>query len=356
MTDNSLPNNRSLIQTLIRALSLIVLLPVVILMAVIITTPLTLSGLLYFIGAVAIIVGVWSLAWGYTRLRRVLWLGLGLIVTVAAVRVLLLRNSTKIKLLTLPEQNALCLIDCLVDEQDAALVSTRVLPFIGWISPTEQIGLMDAMYAGYQAMANTQPLTASPFARTYLKLQRPGAFDAVIIEPDDNQPPQIGFIFLHGFTGNFTMPCWLVAQAVRTNHALTVCPSVGWKGDWWTPDGEATLRATIDYLHQRGLSRIVLTGLSNGAVGASELAYKLTSDIAGLILISGASLDAKDSGLPVLVLAGTYDERMPIEMMRAYANQMGSHATFVELPADHFMLAKKVTEIGRDIDSWLRQH
>ena len=356
MTDNSLPNDRRLLRKLTRALSLILLLPIIILLAVVVTTPLTLSGLLYFTGVVAIIIGIWSLAWAYTRFRRVLWLGLGLIVIVAAVRVFLLRNSPKIKLLTLPDQNGLCVVNCLVDEQDAALVSTRLLPLIGWISPTEQTGLMDAMYAGYQAMAQAQPLVASPFPRTYLNLQRSGAFDAVTIEPDDNQPPQMGVIFLHGFTGNFTMPCWLVAQAVRTSHALTICPSVGWKGDWWTSNGEATLRATIDYLHQRGLSRIVLAGLSNGAVGASELAYKLTADIAGLILISGASLDAKDSGLPVLVLAGTDDERMPATMMHAYANQLGDKATFIELPADHFMLAKKAAEIQHDIDSWLRQH
>jgi pimeloyl-ACP methyl ester carboxylesterase len=215
--------------------------------------------------------------------------------------------------------------------------------------------LADAMYAGYQAMGAEQALSPSPFARTYHNLQRPEAFDAVVIESTEAQP-EPGVIFLHGFTGNFTMPCWLVAQAVQPIGGLTVCPSVGWRGDWWTADGEATLRATIDYMRGRGVKRIYLAGLSNGAVGASELAHKLTDEISGLILISGASPSAQDSGLPVLVLAGKTDERMPADMMRGYADRMGPNAAFVELDADHFMLAKKAADIQRVIASWIADH
>jgi pimeloyl-ACP methyl ester carboxylesterase len=349
-------DRRGIFPIIARGLSAVLLLPITILIILALITPLTLSGLLYVVGFVALMMGIVGVAWGYRRLRYVLWLGLGLIVTVAAVRIILLGNPNKIKLLILPEQNAPCLLNCLVDEQDASLVSTRLLPLIGWISPTEADGLLEAMYSGYQGMAADQSLVASPFARTYLNLQHPGAFDAVIIEPQDNQPVQMGMIFLHGFIGNFTMPCWLVAQAVRTNHAVTVCPSVDWKGDWWTSNGETTLRATIDYLHKRGVTRIYLAGLSNGGVGASELAYKLTADIAGLILISGASPDAQDSGLPVLVLSGRLDERMPTDMLRAYANRLGDKVTFIAFDSDHFMLAKKSQEIQAAIESWLQQH
>lgn len=352
----SAPNKPTVIQTLLRAISVILLLPVVLLIVLVLITPLTVSGLLYVVGFVALVVGIVGLAWGFTRLRLLLWLGISLIIVVAVVRIVLLQNTSKIKLLTLSDQSTSCWLNYLIDEQDAALVSTYLLPFIGWISPTEQNGLQDAMYAGYHAMAADQTLVPSPFVRTYLNLQQSGAFDAIVIEPDNDDPAQIGMIFLHGFTGNFTMPCWLVAQAVRSRDTLTVCPSVSWRGDWWTANGEATLRATIDYFHQRGLTHIYLAGLSNGAVGASELAYKFTNDIAGLILISGASLDTKDSGLPVLVLSGTQDERMPTEMLHAYANQLGDKATFIALESDHFMLAKKDKEIQTDIDSWLQAH
>ena len=343
----------TLFRSIARGLSLVLIAPVVILIVLVAITPLTISGAFYLIATVAVVIGIWGLIWGYPKFRRILWLGFGLIFVVAVVRLVLLNRPSRIKLLTLPDQNALCLLDCLIDEQDAATISTRLLPYMG-MSATEQAGLMDAMVARYSEMTAVQFLVPSPLVRTYLNLQRPDSFDAVIIEPDSDLPPQMGLIFLHGFTGNFTMPCWLIAQSAP--DALTVCSSVGWKGDWWTSNGEATLRQTIDYLHQRSIKRIYLAGLSNGAVGASELVYKLTSDVAGLILISGASPDALDSGLPVLVLSGTQDERMPTDMLHAYANRMGANATFVELPADHFMLAKNAGQIQSIIASWLQTH
>jgi pimeloyl-ACP methyl ester carboxylesterase len=339
-----------------RLLSVILLVAVMILIAFVIITPVTVSGALYLVGTVAVVIGILSVTWGYAKYRRVLWLGLGLIVTVAIVRLLLFTNSSQIRLLMLPQQNSLCIVNCIFDEQDVALFSTRLLSLIGWNSPGEQDGLLAAMFSGYRALAEVQPQVPSPFVRTYFQQQHPGAFDAIVIEPDDNQPIEMSVIFLHGFTGNFTMPCWLFAQAVQANHGVTVCPSVGWQGDWWTSNGEATLRVTIDYLHQRGMNRIYLAGLSNGAVGASELAYKLTDEIAGLILLSGASPNARDSGLPTLVLTGSHDERMPVDMMQAYANRMGDKATFIEFEADHFMLAKNNREVQDKLESWLRQH
>lgn len=302
------------------------------------------------------VIGILATAWGYPRYKRLLWWGLGLMVAVGVLRVVLINQNRAITLITLPKHNTLCVLGCLIEEQDAALISTRLLPLIGWISPNEQIGLLDAMYAQYRDMAHVQALVPSPFIRTYLNLQHADEFDAVVIEPDTQQTMTTGIIFLHGFTGNFTMPCWLMAQTVREFQALTVCPSVGWKGDWWTANGEATLRTTIDYLHQRGVNKLYLAGLSNGAVGASELAHKLSNTIDGLILISGASMTAQDSGLPVLVLGGNQDERMPSSMLRDYANQIGSKASFIELEGDHFLLAKQFNSVQQQISTWIKQH
>lgn len=360
MSLNNTLNKRSLgrwmyVQLIVRVVAVVLGMVAVVLMVFVLMTPITISGALYMLGFVAIAAGTWGIGWERRRLRRLVWVGTSLMVVVAGARLLLFNNSSRIKMFTLPDQNAPCLINCLFDEQDVALFSTRFLSIIGWTSPTEQDGLLEAMVAGYRPMAAVQPIIPSPFARTYLNQQHSGASDTVVIEPDDQQPAQMGVIFLHGFTGNFTLPCWLIAQAVTTQRGVTVCPSVGWRGDWWTANGESTLRATIDYLHQRGIDTIFLAGLSNGAVGAGELAHKLTEEIAGLILISGASPNARDSNLPVLILAGSSDERMPAEMMREYAARMGDEATFVEFPGDHFMLAKNSNEIQNQIISWLQQ-
>ncbi len=310
------------------------------------------------LGAVAIVSGLCCIAWGYTKFRHLIWSGAALIVAVIVVRLLLASRDNKIQQMILPAENSSCLVSCIFDERDVALFSTRILSLIGWISPAEQNGLLETMASDYDVLSRVQTIIPSPFMRTYLMQQNSKAFDAVVIPPDDSQPAQpaeMGLIFLHGFTGNFTMPCWLIARAVQANHGLTICPSVDWEGDWWTSNGEATLRATIAYLHEQGIKRIYLAGLSNGAVGASELAYKLTNDIEGLILISGASPDAADPQLPILVLAGSHDERMPAEMLSGYTNRMGTEATFVEFQSDHFMLAKDEPEIQQTIASWLQQ-
>jgi pimeloyl-ACP methyl ester carboxylesterase len=345
----------SILQPIIRAFSLFLLLASVLVIGIVFLIPISISGIFYIIGINLAAVGLVGSVWGFRRLRWVLLAGVACLPLAAAGRILLVKSEGHIRLL-LPAQDSRCWLNCLIDEGDAALLSIHLLPFIGWISPTEQRGLQEVMSAQYREMANTQSPLPSPFLRTYLNQQRPAAFDTVIVEPDGDQPAQTGVVFLHGFTGNFTMSCWLFARAVQTLHLVTVCPSVGWKGDWWTADGEATLRATLDYLRGNGLKRIFLAGLSNGAVGSSELAYKLTDQIAGMILVSGASPDARDSGLPVLVISGTQDERMPIDMMRAYATRMGDNAAFVPLPADHFMLAKQNDAVRAAIESWLRQH
>src|SRR5437870_3115047 len=101
-------NRWSPAQIIIRVLSVIVLLPIIALITLVIGIPLTISGVLYLVGFIGLIVGVFGLAWGYTRLRLLIWLGIGLIVTVAVVRVFLLKSSDKIKLLILPEQSTAC--------------------------------------------------------------------------------------------------------------------------------------------------------------------------------------------------------------------------------------------------------
>ena len=138
---------------------------------------------------------------------------------------------------------------------------------------------------------------------TLLGRQRPEAFDALVIEPR-GRSPKAAVVFLHGYAGSFTLECWMMAEAASSIDALTVCPSTGFSGQWWTRDGERSLRATLAYLDERGLSRPYLAGLSNGAVGASALAPRLARSLAGLVLIAGASPEGSTGGLPTLVVQG----------------------------------------------------
>ncbi|MDP9316583.1 MAG: alpha/beta hydrolase [Chloroflexota bacterium] len=346
-------------QTLVRRLAVVggclAALPLSLLVSWTIHTPITGSGALYLLGALVTTLGALTAPWRRHRNRGLLRLGLVLLGGTATGRLLLLSYSTTVRLTTFPHHHTRW-VNRLVDEQDVALFGARVLSSTDtFLTPREAVDVMPALHAAYAAMRATDGTTASPFLSTYLGLQQPGLFDVVEVDPDSPTSTRSAVVFLHGFTGNFTIQCWLVAQAAREVGAVTACPSVGWRGDWWSPHGQTTVQRMIEDLRQRGIERIYLAGLSNGAVGASRLAPHLGLDLAGLILISGADPAAAPSGLPILILQGAQDERMPVALARQMAQQAGTQATYHELDSDHFVLAKRAAEARHALVTWLVQ-
>ena len=144
-----------------------------------------------------------------------------------------------------------------------------------------------------------------------------------------------------------------MAHAGERIGALTVCPSTGPTGDWWRPQGAAILQQTLTYLQQRGVERIYLAGLSNGGIGASRLAQRFEPDLAGLILISGADPDAPITRLPVLVVQGTQDERIPVAVAEQYVTAAGAASTYLALEGDHFVLLKQADRVQGAISDWI---
>ena len=214
---------------------------------------------------------------------------------------------------------------------------------------------MPALQAAYAAMDEAGETTSSPFLSTYLGRQCPGSFDTLVGEPAGGGPARTAVVFLHGFAGNFAVQGWLVAQAAGKIGAVTVCPSVGWRGDWWTEDAQQTVRKTLDYLGARGVKRVYLAGYSNGAVGTCRLAPRLSSELAGLILISGADPHAADAGLPVLAVQGNADQRMPAALAIEAIQQAGKRGTYRDFDGDHLLLAKRAQEVQEALAAWLRQ-
>ena len=109
----------------------------------------------------------------------------------------------------------------------------------------------------------------------------------------------------------------------------------------------------MNYVHQQGIQRIYLTGLSNGAISASRLADQFKNELAGLILISGADPNTTITGLPVLVLYGQNDERIPISMVEQYVSAAGLHVTYHSFDGDHFLLLKQADQVQGVIANWL---
>jgi len=113
------------------------------------------------------------------------------------------------------------------------------------------------------------------------------------------------------------------------------------------------LQESFDYLHQRGVKKIYLAGLSNGGIGTSRLANQFKDDLAGLILISGADPNAEITGLPVLVIHGQSDERIPAAIAEEYATASTPNSTYQLFPGDHFLLLKESNQVQARILNWL---
>ncbi|HEX4516828.1 MAG TPA: hypothetical protein VH054_24940 [Polyangiaceae bacterium] len=239
-------------------------------------------------------------------------------------------------------------IDRVVDERDMAVNASRAIAYTHFMNDPDVPKLPNAMRDAYDQMAREEGDLPSPFAATYLGLQRPGASDAIEFMRDGDA----AVVFLHGSAGNFTMSCWLFARAAAKAGVSTTCPSTTWVGDWWSRDGEKIVRESIASLRARGKNRIYLAGLSNGGIGASRLAPRLADEkLAGLVLVSGAAPDARATNLPALVVQGRDDAQISAAVVHAYAAR--ANATYVELAAGHFALLVEREKAQRAITDWL---
>jgi alpha/beta superfamily hydrolase len=262
---------------------------------------------------------------------------------------LMVRSSERASLSVLPGGVAARSINALFPEPDGVLMAAALLNYRGSLNDDEAPRFTEILrqaYARIQPSASSMP---TPAIATYLGMQTPAAFDSFVIEaPAQSREaePASGkgaLIFLHGYAGNFYVYCWEAAQAAARAHLLTVCPSTSAGGAWWSEDGDKIFRSTVAYLRGRGVERIHLAGLSNGAAGASTIALRHAQELSGLILISGVSA-SHPPPVPTLVIQGARDRMMPAARARAYAAK-SPLARYRELPGGHFVFLSRQQEV-----------
>jgi pimeloyl-ACP methyl ester carboxylesterase len=340
----------------LRVVGLVVLLPASVLGLVALLSPATWSGAAYAVGLLVTFVGLVTAPSRIDRRRGIVRGGLGILVLTALVRFgTAARGETAAMHAGADASRGRAALGRLLDEEDVAVTGARVLVATGGLTDPDVRELVPRMKDAYRHMRAEEGDLPSPVVATYLGLQAPGASDTLVFERSSAAapPPAGALVFLHGFAGSFTLPCWQIARAAARVDLVTFCPSVGYRGDWWTAEGEATLRRTVAEIRARGIDRIWLAGLSNGAAGASRLAPRMPRTFEGLILISGAAPDASPTSLPALVLQGRDDAMMPSSIARAYASR--SHARYVELDAGHFAMLVRRDAADRAIEGWLRE-
>jgi hypothetical protein len=309
------------------------------------------SGWLMLLGAGLVAGGGITAPWRRVRRPFVTRAGLAIVGFVIVARVALAASGDT-TLVTLPAGASSRWLGRVIDEQDGCLVGARGLAAVWPLPPAEKAALVPAMHDAYVAMRASEGTTASPVLDTLLGRQQPVAFDGLVIEPRGREA-RAAVVFLHGYAGSFTLECWMMAEAARAIDALTVCPATGFAGQWWTPDGERTLRATLAWVEGRGFSRPTLAGLSNGGIGASLLAPQFARSLAGLVLIAGASSEGSAGGLPTLVVQGAGDTMVRAAVTRAFAARAG--ATYVSFDGGHFVMMVRRDEVREAIASWLRK-
>lgn len=345
---------------LLRMLGWFAALPYVFVLVLVLTGPATWSGILYTLALGAMVFGLTTLPrldedgnpipvslGKRKRPRGITRAGFALIALVAFIRCF---TASQGATMAMPEGStgaSARIASRLLDESDVAVAGTRVLVASGMLRD-DAAELPGAMRRSYDEMRREQGDMPSPVVTTYLGMQSANGFDVLVVEPPVDASHDTAVIFLHGFAGNFDLPCWQIAHAARV---LTACPSTRWVGDWWTSEGHATLERTIDLVRARGAKHIVLAGLSNGGYGASRLAPMVRGKISGLVLISGAAPEARAPGVPTLVIHGVTDNMASVDDARGYAQRY--NARFVGLNAGHFAMLVRREENDRAVRSFV---
>ena len=175
-----------------------------------------------------------------------------------------------------------------------------------------------------------------------------------LVVPEAEEPLPV-VLFLHGSLGNFKGYQQVLGELARERGFAVVSPSFG-LGNWWRPEGVEvvgeTLRAIEEDPRLDG-ERVVLVGLSNGGLGVTRALEAYPQHFEGVLYVTGvvepqrmAELELAPE-LPVLLLAGVEDRRLPIQLERQ-AVQALPQAELMEAPGqDHFLMFRDPALVGQ---------
>lgn len=184
------------------------------------------------------------------------------------------------------------------------------------------------------------------------------------IPPNATKAPCL--VFLHGFGGELSLYLQALASSELGREYVIVAPALDNFGLWWSAKGIDVVSHTLDTLPpQVDRERVILVGLSNGAIGASALLAQpgIRERVAATVLLSGAgNVDpgARLDGARVLAIGGRGDARIPLDYIERQAVALraaGADVEVVALEADHFLIltqrdawARRVYLMGTSLD------
>jgi predicted esterase len=218
------------------------------------------------------------------------------------------------------------------------------------LTPTQTKHLAALITRAYSQIQRDPDITGIPSALPYcFSTSRPTRGHYFMYRPEQLPEDPVCIIFLHGVGGNFLLYPWMLKQEFP--DAIQLFPS--WSLSW--EDGSATyLKEMMKDAETRtgfSLNEIWLMGISTGARRGFSLYQEIPDQFAGLVSLADAPPSAVAQLLTpdmnILMLNGTGDTMMPIEIARRQSNWLKPRIPGLqveELDGDSFFILTHPTQ------------
>jgi predicted esterase len=143
--------------------------------------------------------------------------------------------------------------------------------------------------------------------------------------PEDYDPSRKYpvLLFLHGAGGNLRICFYTVMRCAKEHKFIAVAPTYK-DGQFWTKQGSQFALKTLEKVRERysiDPKRVVVGGISNGAVGAWAISEAHRDKFSGVISLSGAFAGGRPlkftKGPPLYITHGGRDGVIPVGLSRA---------------------------------------
>ena len=187
--------------------------------------------------------------------------------------------------------------------------------------------------------------------------------------PSGADKPMPVVLFLHGSLGNFKGYQWVWKTFADANKVAIVSPSYGY-GEWRDEQGRKSIKDTLAKCRldtRFDHSKIYLAGISNGAAGLTECLPHLKKPVAGVIYISPViepdqagrkNFLSKIRNLPVFLISGEEDSRVPIDILReslAIIRGSANLESHILKNKDHFLFFSEKEKTCELLTNWFRK-
>lgn len=261
-------------------------------------------------------------------------------------------------------------LTALVPEQDQLAFGFSVMPFVDGLFTQRQASTLRRETEAIYRLADQDPAfaaTTSAMPDVYRDLWGLARTDRRIIAyiPSSavrDQPVPV-VVYFHGSGGLWRAYLWILSRVAERTGAIVVAPSGGmghWQGDEARLAFDESL-AALGHVAKVDPTRVFLIGLSNGGRAVTQVLADRPEAMRAALFVSPVFDDAIvgriGKTVPIAVLTGKRDDRVPIEyveMMVARMRANGATPTLQTLDdADHFLFFTHRAHLADELVRWL---